>query len=115
MKLGSISCFTIQTADLDRAVAFYESIGLRLGKREETQATLYVNWFSVTILAADGPVDPGTGAAFLLKVDDIQQAHAELVAAGHKPVSEPVKRVGGGYEFELADPDGYRLVFFYKK
>ena len=115
MKLASISGLTCQSADLDRTVAFYESIGFRLGKRDEKQATLYVNWFWVTFTAADGPVDPGTAAQLHIKVEDIQQAHEELVAAGYKPAGEPAKRAGGGLEFELTDPDGYRLVFFYKK
>jgi catechol 2,3-dioxygenase-like lactoylglutathione lyase family enzyme len=115
MKLASVSGLTCLSADLDRTVAFYEGLGFRLGKRDEQQATLYVNWFWVTFTATDGAVDPGTSTAVHLKVDDIQQAYEELVAAGHKPAGEPAKRAGGGLEFELADPDGYRLVFFYKK
>ncbi|MEY9890210.1 catechol 2,3-dioxygenase-like lactoylglutathione lyase family enzyme [Catenulispora sp. MAP5-51] len=115
MKLASISGLTFQSSDLDRTVAFYEGLGLRVGKRDEQQATLYVNWFWITVSAVDGPVDPGTSAAVHIKVDDIQQAYEEVVAAGHKPAGEPAKRAGGGSEFELADPDGYRLVFFYKK
>lgn len=115
MKLASIAGVTCQSADLDRTVAFYEGLGFRLGKRDEKQATLYVNWFWIIFTAADGPVDPGTASAVHIKVDDIQQAYDELVAAGHKPAGEPAKRSGGGMEFELADPDGYRLVFFFKK
>lgn len=52
----------------------------------------------------------GTASAVHIKVDDVQQAYDELVAAGHKPAGEPAKRIGGGMEFELADPDGYRLA-----
>lgn len=115
MKLASISGLTCLSADLDRTVAFYESLGFRVGKRDEKQATLYVNWFWITFTAADGPIEPGSASAVHIKVDDIQQAHAELVAAGHKPAGEPAKRAGGGLEFELADPDGYRLVLFSKK
>ncbi|MEY9863835.1 catechol 2,3-dioxygenase-like lactoylglutathione lyase family enzyme [Catenulispora sp. GAS73] len=115
MKLASISGLTCQSTDLDRTVTFYESLGFRLGKRENDQATLYVNWFWVTFTATNGPIEPGTASALHIKVDDIQEAHAEVLAAGYKPTSEPTKRAGGGLEFELADPDGYRLVLFYKK
>jgi catechol 2,3-dioxygenase-like lactoylglutathione lyase family enzyme len=115
MKLASIAGVTCQSADLDRTVAFYEGLGFRLGKRDEKQATLYVNWFWIIFTYHPGPVDPGTASAIHIKVDDVQQAYDELVAAGHKPVGEPAKRIGGGMEFELADPDGYRLVFFFKK
>ncbi|WP_194908448.1 VOC family protein [Catenulispora rubra] len=115
MKLASISGLTCQSADLDRTVAFYETLGFRIGKREDNQVTLYVNWFWVTFAATDGPIAPGTATAVHIKVDDIQEAHAEVVAAGYKSAGEPAKRAGGGLEFELADPDGYRLVLFYKK
>jgi catechol 2,3-dioxygenase-like lactoylglutathione lyase family enzyme len=115
MKLASVSGLTCQCADLDRTVAFYESLGFRLGKRDDKQATLYVNWFWMTFSAADGPVEPGLGPVIQIKVDDIQQAYEEVVAAGHKPEGEPAKRAGGGSEFSLNDPDGYRLVLFYKK
>lgn len=115
MKLASISGITQHSADLDRTVAFYESLGFRVGKRDEKQVTLYVNWFWIIFSAADGPVDPGTASAVHVKVDDIQQAYEEVVAAGHKPSGEPAKRTGGGSEFELTDPDGYRLVLFSKK
>lgn len=115
MKLVSISGLTCECADLDRTVAFYESLGFRFGKRDEKEATVYVNWFSIVFSAADGPITPGTGPVIQVKVADIQDAYDTVVAAGHKPAGEPAKRAGGGSEFELADPDGYRLVFFYKK
>lgn len=37
MKLASISGITQHSADLDRTVAFYESLGFRVGKRDEKQ------------------------------------------------------------------------------
>lgn len=115
MKLNSVSGLTCQVADLDRTVAFYESLGFRIGKRDAEQATCYVNWFWITFTTADGPVQAGAGPEVHLKVDDIGLAYQEILAAGHKPESEPAKRAGGGSEFLLLDPDGYRLVLFYKK
>jgi catechol 2,3-dioxygenase-like lactoylglutathione lyase family enzyme len=118
MKLASVSGLTCVCADLDRTVAFYEGLGFRLGKRDEKQATLYVNWFWILFSAADpaaGPVEAGGGPVIQIKVDDIQQAYEEVVAAGNKPEGEPARRAGGGSEFTLLDPDGYQLVLFYKK
>jgi catechol 2,3-dioxygenase-like lactoylglutathione lyase family enzyme len=124
MKLSSVSGLTCDVADLDRTVAFYESLGFRIGKRDDAQATCYVNWFWMTFnaadaaeTAADGPREPSAvaGPAVHLKVDDIDQAYQDVLAAGHKPEGEPAKRTGGGKEFVLLDPDGYRLVLFYKK
>lgn len=121
MKLSSVSGLTCDVADLDRTVAFYEGLGFRVGKRDATQATCYVNWFWITFNAAgaDAPTAPreaaAAGPAVHLKVDDIDQAYQDVLAAGHKPDSEPAGRAGGGKEFALLDPDGYRLVLFYKK
>ncbi|MEY9870595.1 catechol 2,3-dioxygenase-like lactoylglutathione lyase family enzyme [Streptacidiphilus sp. MAP12-33] len=115
MKLSSVSGLTCQVADLDRTVAFYESLGFRIGKRDAEQATCYVNWFWITFTAAEGPVEAPSGPTVHLKVENIEEAHQGLLDAGHKPESEPAKRSGGGTEFSLLDPDGYRLVFFFKK
>jgi catechol 2,3-dioxygenase-like lactoylglutathione lyase family enzyme len=115
MKLNSVSGLTCEVADLDRTVAFYESLGFRVGKRDENQATCYVNWFWTTFRATDGPVAAGGGRDVHLKVDDIDEAYREVLAAGHRPEGEPAARAGGGKEFVLLDPDGYRLVLFYKK
>jgi catechol 2,3-dioxygenase-like lactoylglutathione lyase family enzyme len=115
MKLNSISGLTCQVADLDRTVAFYESLGFRTGKREASQATCYVNWFWITFVATDGPVETGAGPVTHIRVDDIGQAYQEVPEAGYNPDAEPAKRAGGGTEFALRDPDGYRLVLFHKK
>jgi catechol 2,3-dioxygenase-like lactoylglutathione lyase family enzyme len=115
MKLSSISGLTCQVADLDRTVAFYESLGMRIGKRDAEQATCYVNWFWMTFTATTGPIEVPTGPAVHIKVENIEEAYQELVAAGHKPESEPTKRPGGGTQFTLQDPDGHQLVLFFKK
>ena len=114
MKLNSISGLTCDVADLDRTVAFYESLGFRLGKRDDTQATCYVNWFWVLFTATGSPLEVGARPDVHLKVDDIDVAYREVLAAGHEPEGEPAARAGGGKEFVL-HPDGYRLVLFYKK
>ena len=115
MKLSSISGLTCQVADLDRAVAFYESLGFRVGKRDTEQATCYVNWFWITLTTAQGPAEVPTGPVVHLKVEDIDEAYRDLLAAGHKPESEPAARPGGVTQFSLRDPDGYQLVLFFKK
>ncbi|SEL36822.1 VOC family protein [Streptacidiphilus jiangxiensis] len=116
MKLSSVSGLTCPVADLDRTVAFYESLGFRVGKRDDAQATCYVNWFWITFTATDGgPVPTPSGPAVHIKVEDLQAAHQSLIDAGHTPASEPVKRPGGGTQFSLLDPDGYELVLFFKK
>lgn len=125
MKLSSVSGLACYVEDLDRSVEFYEALGFRIGKRESDHATCYVNWFWVDLIARDCASEPeptdgvsfaqrGAGLYLYVKVDDLDDAYAAVLAAGMKPSGEP----GGGRsrnrEFVLRDPDGYRLVFFEK-
>jgi catechol 2,3-dioxygenase-like lactoylglutathione lyase family enzyme len=125
MKVNSISGISCYVEDLDRTVEFYESLGYRRGKEEPGRATLYVNWFFMTFIAQDSESDAelrkeaqqpakGSGMYVHIKVDDIEAFHKDVLAAGLKPEGEPEKRAGGGREFVLRDPDGYKLVFFKK-
>jgi catechol 2,3-dioxygenase-like lactoylglutathione lyase family enzyme len=119
MKLNSISGINCHVRDLSRTAEFYEALGFRRGKEEPDRLTFYVNWFFVTF-STDEQADAaelaskGAGIFLHIKVDDIEDFHRGVVAKGMKPESEPGKRHGGGREFLLRDPDGYRLVFFEK-
>lgn len=118
MKINSISGLVYQVSDLDKTIEFYQSLGFRMGKREENEATCYVNWFWVRFVASEGE-DASAGAAepgptLYLKVDDIDDCYGALVASGHHPSTEPRKRRGGTREFLLDDPDGNTLAFFAK-
>jgi catechol 2,3-dioxygenase-like lactoylglutathione lyase family enzyme len=125
MKVNSISGLTCYVQDLARTGEFYEAIGFRRGKEEPGRATFYVNWFFVTFIAQDQEEDaelrkeveqPGKGAGLhvYIKVDDVEDFHRAVLAAGMKPDGEPQKRASGNREFVLRDPDGYKLVFFLK-
>jgi catechol 2,3-dioxygenase-like lactoylglutathione lyase family enzyme len=117
MKVNSISGITCHVQDLARTSEFYEAIGFRRGKEEPDRVTFYVNWFFVTFVAQDQaePSDKGAGLFVAIKVDDIAEFHAGLLAAGMEPEGEPEKQPSGSREFLLRDPDGYNLVFFQKK
>lgn len=116
MKISSISGLTYRVRDLDTTVGFYESLGFRIGKRDDEQATCYVNWFWVRFVAdpdgGDGESD--SVPTLYLKVDDIDDFYGAVVANGHLPSTEPRKGRAGGREFRLDDPDGNPLAFFAK-
>jgi catechol 2,3-dioxygenase-like lactoylglutathione lyase family enzyme len=125
MKVNSISGISCYVEDLGKTGEFYESIGFRKGKEQPGRATYYVNWFFMTFVAQDQEDDAalrkeaeqpakGSGLYVHIKVDDIEDFHEQVLAAGLKPEGEPEKRPGGGREFVLRDPDGYKLVFFKK-
>lgn len=113
MKINSISGVEYRVKDLEATVKFYESLGFRIGKREEGQATCYVNWFWVRFVEDSTPSEPGP--ALYLKVEDIDDFYGAVVANGFTTSSEPRKqRTGGPREFVLEDPDGNALAFFAK-
>jgi catechol 2,3-dioxygenase-like lactoylglutathione lyase family enzyme len=125
MKVNSISGVGCYVEDLGRTAEFYERLGFRKGKEQPGRSTYYVNWFFMTFIAQDQEEDAelrreadlpakGAGMSVHIKVDDIDAFHEEVRAAGMKPEGQPEKRPGGGREFVLRDPDGYKLVFFKK-
>ena len=113
MKISSISGLTYPVKDLGRTAEFYQSLGFRLGKRDDDQLTCYVNWFWVTFTTHSNG-EPGPGPTLYLKVDDIDDAYGAVLAQGLTPPAEPRKDRHGRREFFLLDPDGHHLAFFAK-
>jgi catechol 2,3-dioxygenase-like lactoylglutathione lyase family enzyme len=116
MKISSISGVVYPVADLDRTSEFYEQLGFRLGKREDTRLTCYVNWFWLTFTVEPDRV-PAAGeptATLYLKVDDLDDYYGAVLAQGLTPSTEPRKDRSGRREFRLLDPDGHQLAFFSK-
>lgn len=116
MKISSISGLVYPIHDLDKVVEFYETLGFRLGKRDDQQATCYVNWFCLTFTTDHDSADvqPGSAPTLYLKVDDIDDFYGAVLAHGLTPSSEPRKDRSGRREFLLLDPDGNKLAFFAK-
>lgn len=119
MRLGPPAYVVLVVADLDRAVAFYEGVlGLPLGHRSgpyaqfatgTTRLALYERAaMAATLgrgLAAPDPAAPGFELGF--KVDDVDAAYAELVAAGATGAVPPTDRPWGQRTAYLRDPDGH--------
>ena len=116
MKISSISGLTYAVSDLEKTAEFYETLGFRLGKRDDRQITCYVNWFWVTFTTDQdkGDAAPGSGPTLYLKVDDIDDFYGAVLANGFTPSTEPRKDRSGRREFLLLDPDGNQLAFFAK-
>ncbi|BCJ36922.1 hypothetical protein Athai_44250 [Actinocatenispora thailandica] len=113
MKPSSISGLTYQVADLARTAEFYQALGFRPGRSEEGRMTCYVNWFWLTFVA--GEPASGAGSTTYLKVEDLDAYYQGVLAAGFRPENKPARGRTGNREFDLLDPDGYRLAFFEKK
>jgi uncharacterized glyoxalase superfamily protein PhnB len=54
----------------------------------------------------------GVGAYFYLMVDDVDAFHAEVLARGGQPATDPKTQFYGLRVFGIQDPSGYRLLFY---
>jgi catechol 2,3-dioxygenase-like lactoylglutathione lyase family enzyme len=126
MELKSISGFTCYVKDIKKTAAFYKALGFRFGAEDDEMLVAYVNWFSIKFLAIGAEdnaefqkqanaTSKGDGIYINIKVDNVDEFYAGMVAKGLKPSSEPRDWPWGNREFAMRDPDGYKLVFFEKK
>lgn len=109
-----------RTRDLDKAVAFYEQLGLRESRRSELtkgEATLVfmepeAGNFAIELVYNWGKDDPYDGGDrfghFAFDVDDVDATYERLLAAGAGDVGRPPKthEAGSTRLAFVADPDG---------
>lgn len=119
MKIKSVSGIACYVKNLNKTIAFYETLGFETKKQDTTHATLYSNWFWIDCLAIgkDERAKPekGTGVVIYLSVDNVDEFHAYLISKKIKPAAKPQDQPWGNREFSLRDPDGYELVIFKRK
>jgi catechol 2,3-dioxygenase-like lactoylglutathione lyase family enzyme len=126
MEIKSISGVTCIVKDLAQTSAFYDALGFRLGKQDDSHLTCYVNWFWVDFIAADQAsadahrqeaqvANRGAGQYLHMKVEDVDAFYKDVCAKDMTPDGEPEGKRTTGRSFVLRDPDGYKLVFFEKK
>jgi catechol 2,3-dioxygenase-like lactoylglutathione lyase family enzyme len=108
----SISAVTLVTADMARAVAFYEDLGFRMryggGDADFTSFTVGDGYLN---LQAGARADRAIWGRIVLWVDDVDAMCARAVAAGYRPETSPADAPWGERYFHLRDPDGHELSF----
>ena len=126
MKIKSVSGITCYVKNLNKTVAFYETLGFETKKKDADHAALYSNWFWIDFLViaknertefikgADLS-NKGAGLFLYLSVDDVDEFHKTLLSNGLKPLTKPQDQPWGNREFIIRDPDGYNLVIFKRK
>ncbi len=112
IRLGHVA---LRVHDMDRAKAFYQSLGLRLTWDAADWAYLQspLNGDGVALL---GPEYRAAGPHFAFHFHDrseVDRVHAQLVAAGHRcgPVHD---HRDGTASFYLQDPEGNWLELLYE-
>jgi len=108
----------ITVADVERSVSFYKHLGFEIGNTFAPQGATKPAWAwlrsgnaQLMLGAATEPAKPEQQTVlFYLYTDDVGAARTSLIQAGFNPgqINTPFYAPRG--EFELRDPDGYRLM-----
>jgi lactoylglutathione lyase len=120
VQLTAPDYVVLVVADVDRALDFYAgTLGLALGHRSGPYAQLDTGRTRLSLYQRDAMADtlgverldppdrtaPGFELGF--KVEDVDAAYAELVAAGAEPAAAPTTREWGQRTAYVRDPDGH--------
>ena len=102
----SISAVTVFTADMARAVRFYEALGMPrcYGEADAPFSSFRVGSGFVNV-ALSAPPERAWGRA-ILYVSDVDAMYARVLAAGYTPTTQPADAAWGERYFHVRDPDG---------
>lgn len=126
MKMKSVAGIICLVEDLGKSTEFYKTLGFEFKKEVPgISKTAYLNWFWIEFLLVDKVVTEafkedvavspkGAGQYTHINVEDVDEFYKGVLAKGLTPLSEPQDFPWGHREFVLADPEGYKLVFFSK-
>jgi catechol 2,3-dioxygenase-like lactoylglutathione lyase family enzyme len=125
MFVRRIDHMAVYVTDLDRSIEWYEAVfGLTHAYKGDTGGGEPGAFFDVgdTILAMLLTHDPSRNLAeqhFAFAVDSADDAYADLLERGYKPVFAPVDLpegyIAGQRYFDILDPDGVRIEFVQRK
>ena len=97
----------IGVPDLEAAIDFYETLGLRLIHRNEHIAALQLRGGTHLVLDGSREVESRGGAPFDLMVEDLTACHTRLVDDGLEP--SPIEQLRNHARFWITDPGGVRI------
>jgi len=123
MRIVQLDYTVVIVEDLDRALAFYTGVlGITLSHRSggfaqlitgPTRLALYTREAMAATLdreiAPHDPERPGFEIGFM--VANVDEAYAEVVAAGAEAVKAPTDRFWGQRTAYVRDPDGHLIEF----
>lgn len=112
MAIERISAVTLVTADMARACAFYEALGLpRLYGGPDDPFTSYLvgDGYLNLQLDRDAPALERVWGRIVFWVDDVDAMHRRAADAGYLSETEPADASWGERYFHIRDPDGHEL------
>ena len=106
-----ISAVTLATADMARAVEFYDSLGFVLlyGGRDAGFTSYAVGEGYLNLIAQGEP--PGWWGRVIFYAHDVDALYERALGLGLAPHAPPRDAPWGERFFHLTDPDGHELSF----
>ena len=124
--LRNFNSIQLLVRDVGVSVAFYgDVIGMDVNYEEPHFAIVGVEDFRIMLYTDEDALrmpDLGgaeadqrakcAGATLQFEVDDADGFYLDLMEQGVTPLTKPMDQPWGWRDFSVADPDGYRLVFW---
>lgn len=110
-RFDGISAVTVFTADMARAVAFYEAAGFTLhyGGPDSDFTSFHAGAGYLNVMAGEPPERPW--GRVILHVSNVDAMYQRVRGAGLTPEAEPADAPWGERYFHLRDPDGNEISF----
>lgn len=121
--LKSVNSVVLYVKDLEKSAQFYNDIGFRLVRKDDTVAVVSFSSFTLQLVKSSSAItaefkketegEPkGLGIFIYIEVDDVDQYFNYLQSKHIQTSSEPKYWSWGNREFVIRDSDGYKLVFY---
>lgn len=109
MALG-VATVWLPVTDLDRAIGFYDGLGLSTKSKDDDWAELEADGLTIGLNAHESPAGGG-GAVIAFRVDDIEAAVSEYEGKG-VTFTDGVSKHPWGQIAPFQDPDGNDLQLY---
>jgi catechol 2,3-dioxygenase-like lactoylglutathione lyase family enzyme len=111
--ITGISAVTLATHDMKRAIRFYRALGFEMlyGGEDASFTSFRVGPGYFNLIAQPEQQSWSWWGRVIFYDSDVDALHAQLVAAGYRPSTEPRDASWGERFFHITDPDGHELSF----
>ncbi len=112
-RVDAISAVTLLTADMTRAVRFYEGLGFvrKCGGPRASFTTFAVGGNYLNLAAKRTETSSSLWGRVIFYVSDVDAFYNRAIEAGLSPRFPPRNAEWGERYFHLSDPDGHELSF----
>lgn len=113
VQIESISAITLLTHDVQKSIAFYESLGLTMlhGGPSAPLTSFQIGGGYLNLLRSDASLGQAEWGRVILYVSDVDAMHRRCVGLGYEPMDEPTDAPWGERFFHIRDPSGHELSF----